>query len=96
MIDQAAAPMHDLGRVLDRAADVGQRLVAEADAEHRQLGALQHVERDAEASRCSRQPGPRDVVDRQRREEFVHDSSSLRTTTVTSPRQVKRLNVNES
>ena len=60
VIDRAQAPVHDLGRVLDRAAgDVGERLVAEADAEHRQLGALQHVERDADVARVLGAPGAR-------------------------------------
>ena len=72
VVDRAQAPVHDLGRVLDRAAaDVGERLVAEADAEHRQLGALQRVERDADVarvlgaarararSRCCPPPAPR-------------------------------------
>ena len=40
-------------------ADVGERLVAEADAEHRQLGALQHVERDADVARVLGAPGAR-------------------------------------
>jgi hypothetical protein len=56
--------------VVDRAAgDVGERLVAEADAEHRHLGALQRVERDADVALAVRAAGAgrdHDVVDAQR------------------------------
>ena len=72
VVDLAEPPVHDLGRVVDRAAGrVGERLVAEADAEHRHLGAPEHVERDADVALVLRAPGAgrdHDVVHGQRRD----------------------------
>src|SRR5215216_32444 len=72
MVDRAQPAVHHLGRVVDRAAgDVGERLVAEADTEHRHLGALEHVQRDADvalALGASRARRDHDVVHRQRSE----------------------------
>jgi hypothetical protein len=57
--DRAEAPVHDLGRVLDRAAGgVRELLVAEADTEHRHLGPPQHLERDAGVARVLGPSGP--------------------------------------
>ena len=72
VVDAAEAPVHDLGRVLDRAAaDVREVLVPEADAEHRHLGAAQDLERDAGVPRMLGPSGPgrdHDVVRMQRGE----------------------------
>ncbi len=72
VVDRAQPAVHHLRRMVDRAAgDVGERLVAEAHAEHRHLGALQHVERDADvapALGAAGAGGDDDVVDRQRRQ----------------------------
>ena len=72
MVDRAQPAVHHLGRMVDRAAgQVGERLVAEADAEHRHLGALQHVQRDADVTPVLGAPGTwrdHDVVHRQRGE----------------------------
>ena len=55
----AQAAVHDLAGVLDRAArGVRERLVAEAHAEHRHLGAAQDLERDAGVARMLRASGP--------------------------------------
>ena len=84
-------------------ADVGERLVAEADAEHRHLGALEHVERDADVARvlrAARGPGEITMLSTASAATSSHDSSSLRTTIgsspLTSPSRWKRLKVNES
>ena len=72
VVDLAEPPVHDLRRVVDRAAGrVGERLVAEADAEHRHLGALEHLEGDADVALVLRAPGAgrdHDVVHAQRRD----------------------------
>src|SRR5215218_2189485 len=70
VMDLAETPVHDPGRMADDAAgDVGERLMAEADAEHRQLGALEHVQRDPDVALVLRAAGARrdhDVVHGQR------------------------------
>ena len=72
VVDRAQAPVHDLRGMVDRAAgDVGERLMAEADAEHRDLRALEHLQRDADVALVLRTPGAgrdHDVVHRQGRD----------------------------
>ena len=72
VMDLAETPVHDRGRVVDRAAGhVRERLVAEADAEDRHLGAPEHVERDPDVAPLLRAPGAgrdHDVVHGQRRD----------------------------
>ena len=103
VVDRAQAPVHDLGRVLDRAArDVGERLVAEADAEHRQPArAARRARRRRRArARGGRGPGEMTMLSTASAASSSHDSSSLRTTIgsspLTSPSRWKRLKVNES
>ena len=51
VMDLAEAPVHDRGRVADdTAGDVGECLMAEADPEHRHIGALKRVQRDADVA----------------------------------------------
>ena len=72
VVDRAQPAVHHLRRVLDRPArDVGERLVAEAHAEHRDVGALERVQRDADVALVLGPPGARrdhDVVEAQRLE----------------------------
>ena len=72
VVDRAQPAMHDLGRMVDGAAgDLGERLMAEADAEHRHLGALERLQRDADVALVLGAPRAgrdHDVVHRQRRE----------------------------
>ena len=103
MVDRAQAPVHDLARVLDRAARyVGESLVAQADAEHRHVGATERVQGDTDVARVLRPAGPGEIttLSAPRAASSSHGSSSLRTTTgslsLTSPRRWKRLNVYES
>jgi hypothetical protein len=68
VLDLAQPAMHDLGRVVDRAAGhVGEGLVAEADAQDRHLGALQHLQGHADVAFVLRAAGAgrdHDVVHR--------------------------------
>ncbi len=72
VMDLAQAPVHDRGRMVDLPARrVRERLVAEADAEHGDLGVPEHVERDADVALMLRPPGAgrdHDVVHGQRRD----------------------------
>ncbi|MBA3262658.1 MAG: hypothetical protein H0T69_09370 [Thermoleophilaceae bacterium] len=50
--------MHDLARVLDRTArHVGKSLVAQADAEHRHLGAMERIQGDTDVASVLRPAG---------------------------------------
>jgi hypothetical protein len=85
--DRAEAPVHDLGRVLDRAAyGVRELLVAEAHTEDRHVGAPQHLERHPGVARCSGRPGAGEIttLSNSSPPSSSHNSSSLRMTTGSS------------
>jgi hypothetical protein len=100
VLDRAEAAVHDLAGVLDRAAgDVRERLVAQADAQHRHLAVAQRVEGHADVTRVlgPSRPGEMTMFSTSRAASRSHGSSSLRTTTgaspLTSPSRWKRLKV---